>query len=85
MFLDRVIHFGEALRDQVKGRSPKELKSLIVVPNVVHMIAHVLSFNMILSTILAFFASDPLPDLPNYPEIENSGWDHTTEKRKGSY
>ena len=29
MFLDRVIHFGETLGDQVKGRSPKKLKSLI--------------------------------------------------------
>ena len=48
MFLDRVIHFGEALRDQVKGRSPKKLKSLIEVPNVVHVNVQVLSFNMIL-------------------------------------
>ena len=37
MFLDRVIHFGETLGDQVKGRSPKKQKSLIEVPNVVHM------------------------------------------------
>ena len=29
MFLDRVIHFGETLGDQVKGHSPKKLKSLI--------------------------------------------------------
>ena len=34
--------------DQVKGRSPKKLKSLIEVPNVVHMKVNVLSFNMIL-------------------------------------
>ena len=34
--------------DQVKGRSPKKLKSIIEVPNVVHMKVHVLSFNMIL-------------------------------------
>ena len=31
-----------------KGRSPKKLKSLIEVPNVVHVKVHVLSFNMIL-------------------------------------
>ena len=31
MFLERVIHFGEILGDQVDGHSPKELKSLIVV------------------------------------------------------
>ena len=47
MFLDRVIHFGETLGDQVKGRSPKKLKSLIEVPNVVDVKVHVLSFNMI--------------------------------------
>ena len=33
MCLDRVIHFGETLGDQVKGRSLKKLKSLIEVPN----------------------------------------------------
>ena len=48
VFLDRVIHFRETLGDQVKGRSPKELKSLIEVPKVVHATVHVLSFNMIL-------------------------------------
>ena len=48
MFLDRVIHFGESLGDQVMGRSPKKLKSLIEVPNLVHFKAHVLSFNIIL-------------------------------------
>ena len=34
--------------DQVKGRTPKKLESLIEVPNVVHVKVHVLSFNMIL-------------------------------------
>ena len=34
--------------DQVKGRSPKTLESLIDVPNPFHMKVHVLSFNMIL-------------------------------------
>ena len=47
MFLDRVIDYGEILGDQVKGRSPKKLKSLIEVPNAVHVQVHVLSFNMI--------------------------------------
>ena len=45
MFLDRVIHFGETLGDQVKGLSTKKIKSLIEVPNVVHVKVHVLSFN----------------------------------------
>ena len=48
MFLDRVIHFGETLGDQEKVRSPKKLKSLIDVPNVVHVKVNALSFNMIL-------------------------------------
>ena len=47
VFLDRVIHFGETLGGQVKGRSPKKLESLIEVPNIVHVKVHVLSFNMI--------------------------------------
>ena len=34
--------------DQVKGRSPKKLNSLIVVPSVLLVKVHVLSFNMIL-------------------------------------
>ena len=41
MFLNRVIHFGETLGDQVKGRSPKKLKSLIEVPNLVHVKVHI--------------------------------------------
>ena len=32
LFLDRVIHFGVNLRDQVKGRSQKKIKSLIEIP-----------------------------------------------------
>ena len=48
MFFDQVIHFGETLGDQVKGRPLKKLESLIEVPNVVHVKVHVLSFNMIL-------------------------------------
>ena len=67
MFLDRVINFGETLGDQVKGRSPKNLESLIEVPNVVHVKAHVLSFNMIL-------ISSPLRVLrPSYPFRRNFG------------
>ena len=47
--------------DQVKGRSPKNLKSLIEVPNVVHVKAHVLSFNVIL------LSSPELVLRPSYP------------------
>ena len=48
MFLVRVVHYGGNLGDQVKGRSPKKLESLIDVLNVVHTKVHCLSFNMIL-------------------------------------
>ena len=48
MFLDRVMNFGETLGNQINGRSPKKLKSLIEVPNVVHVKVHVVSYNMIL-------------------------------------
>ena len=37
MFLDQAIHFRETLEDQEKGRSPKKLKPLIEVANVVHI------------------------------------------------
>ena len=47
--------------DQVKGRYPQKLKSLIEVPNVVHMKAHVLSFNIIL------LSSPQLVLRPSYP------------------
>ena len=55
MFLDRVILFRVTLGDQVKGRSPKKLKSLIQVPNVVPVKVHVLSFNIILSDLSSVF------------------------------
>ena len=47
VFPDRVIHFGENLGDQVKGRLPKKLKSLIEVLYVLQVKEHVLRFNMI--------------------------------------
>ena len=46
VFLDQVIHFGEYLGDQVKCRSPKELKSLIEVPYVALLNVQDLSFNV---------------------------------------
>ena len=48
VFLDRVIRFGKILGDQVEGRSPKNLKSLIEVPYVLRVNVHVLIFNTIL-------------------------------------
>ena len=46
--IGRVINIGGTLGDQVKGRSPKKLESVIEVPNEVHMKVDVLSFNIIL-------------------------------------
>ena len=46
VFLDRVIHFRGNLVDQVKGRSPKKLKSLIEVPYVALLKAQSPIFNM---------------------------------------
>ena len=55
MFIDRVIHFGETLGDQVKGCSPERLESLIDVPNGVVEEVHVLSFGMSLSKLRSVF------------------------------
>ena len=46
VFLDRVIHFGKILGDQVKCRSPKKLKSLIEIPYLALLKVQFLSFNM---------------------------------------
>ena len=67
LFLDRVNNFGGTLGDQVKGRSPKKLKSLIEVPNVVHMKVQVLSFNVIL------LSTPYLVLRPSYPFRRNFG------------
>ena len=50
VFLDQVLHFGEILGDQEKGRSPTKIKSLMDVPNVALLKVQVLSFNMNLSS-----------------------------------
>ena len=55
VFLDQVIHFGKNLGDQVKGHSPKELKSLIEVPYVVLLNVQALSFNVNLSLFRSVF------------------------------
>ena len=47
--------------DQVKGRSPKNLKSLIEDPNLVNVKEHVLSFNITL------FSSQSRVLTPSYP------------------
>ena len=67
MFLVRVIHFGEKLGDQVKGSSPKKLKSLIRLPYVVHLKVQVLSFFVIL------ILSPQCVPRPSYPFRDNLG------------
>ena len=52
MFLDRVIHFGNNLGDQVKGRSPKKIKSLIEVTNGLHVRVEVLEMSIDTATII---------------------------------
>ena len=49
MFPDLVIHFGETLADQVKGRFPKKLKSLIEDLYVLQLKEQAVIFNMNLS------------------------------------
>ena len=55
MFLDQVIHFGKYLGDQVKGRSPKELTSLIEVPYEALLNIQALSFNVNFSLLRGVF------------------------------
>ena len=45
MFLDLVVHFGENLGEQAKGRSQKKPKSLVEVPSVANLKVQVASFN----------------------------------------
>ena len=77
MVLDRVTHFGETLGDQVKGRSPKKLESLIEVPNVVHVKVHVLSFNM---NLIYSPQSIPRPSCPLRGKFERTGIGSSNEE-----
>ena len=59
--------FRANLGDQVKGRSPKKLKSLIEVPYVAHLKVQILIFNMNL------FSSPQCVPRPSYPFLEKFG------------
>ena len=79
LLLARVIQFKKILGDQLKGRSPKKLKSLIEVPYVAHMKIQVLSLNMNL-----FYSPQRVPS-PSYPfqdKFRRSGNVSFTEKAK---
>ena len=74
-----VIHFGKYLGDQVKGRSPKEPKSLIEVPYVALLNVQALSFNVNL------FSSPrrvPRPSYTFWQKFGRSGKGSFTEKAK---
>ena len=74
MFVDRLIHFGENLGDQVKDRSPKKLTSLICLPYVVHLQVQVLSFNLIL-----------ISSLWHVPRLSYPLWGKSGRSGKGAY
>ena len=65
--------------DQVKGRSPKKLESLIEVPNVVNKKVPVLSFNMIL---ISSPRCVPRPSYPFRRKFGRTGKGSITEKAK---
>ena len=46
VFLDRVVHFGENLGEQVKGYPTRNLKSLIELPYITGLKVQVLRLNM---------------------------------------
>ena len=79
MFLDRIVHFGKNLGEQVKGRSPKKLKLLIAVPYVAHLIVQVLSFNM---NLISSPLRVPRPSYPFGGKFGRSGKGSFTEKAK---
>ena len=79
MFPDRGINFGKKLEDQVKGRFPKKLKSLIEVPYVFQVKMQILSFNMIL---ISSPQRVPRPSYPFPGKFGRSGEGSFTERAK---
>ena len=70
MFLDQVIHFGKYLGDQVKRRSPKELKSLTEFPYLALLSVQALSFNV---TLFPFPQRVPRPSYSFREKFGRSG------------
>ena len=67
MFLDKFIHFGKNLGDQVKDRSPKKVKSLTEVPYVALVKVQFPNVHT------SFFSSPKHDPSPSYPFRENLG------------
>ena len=65
------MHFGKNLGEQVNGRSPKKLKSLIEIPSVVHLKVQVLSFNMNLCLFRSAFLDQVIRLRENLGDEEN--------------
>ena len=79
MFLDRVVHSGKNLGEQIKGRSPKKLKLLIAVAYVAHLIVQVLSFNL---NLISSPYRVPRPSYPFRGKFGRSGKGSFTDKAK---
>ena len=71
--------FRGNLGDQVKGRSPKKLKTLIQVPYVAHLKVEVLSFN---KNLIFSPQSVPRPSYPFREKFGRSGKESFTEEAK---
>ena len=79
VFIDRDVHFGKYLGEQVKGRSLKNQKRLIGVPYVAHLIVQNLSFNM---NLISSPYRVPRPSYPIRDKFGRSGKQSFTEKGK---
>ena len=77
MFLDQVVHFGENLGEQVKGRPLRKQKSWIEVPYAMHLKVQVLRFNM---NLIPFLYRVPRPSYPFRRNFGRSGKGSFTEK-----
>ena len=82
MFLDQVMHFGKHLGYQVRGRSPKEPKSLIEIPYVALLNVQALNFNV---NLLSSPRRVPRPSYTFRQKFGRSGKGSFTEKGKIVY
>ena len=79
MFLDRVVHFGENLGEQVKCRPTEKLKSLIEVPYVMRLKVQVLMFNM---NLISSRERVPRPSFPFRGKLEDQVKGRSPKKLK---
>ena len=79
MFLDRVVHFGENLGEQVKGRPTRKVKSLVEIPYVTRLNVQVLKFNM---NLISSWKRVPRPSYPFRGKFGDQVKGSFTEKAK---